>query len=57
MKFAKDTICSFKYSGMGKPEKVVTESTAGKKPKTLGTKEYQQPVELIVKSTKKLRVN
>lgn len=35
----------------------MTESMAWKKPKDLGREEDQQPVELIVKSKKKLRVN
>lgn len=57
MKFATDTTCSFKRSGIGKPGKIMTESMAWKKPKDLGREEDQQPVELIVKSKKKLRVN
>lgn len=33
MKFAKDTTHSVKYSGIGKPGKVMTESTVREKPK------------------------
>lgn len=56
MKFAKDTIHGFKCLSIGNPGKVMTESMAWKKTKALGRKEYQQPVELIVKSKKKVRV-
>lgn len=59
MKFAKGTTRSFKWSGIGKPGKVMTERMALKKKKTkaLRRKTYQQAVELIVKSKKKPRVN
>lgn len=57
MQLVKGTAHSFKWSRAGKPGKVMIERMAFKKPKALGRKKYQQPMELIVKSKKKLRVN